>query len=55
MNLIYSLCRDPVILGELWTLLLRFRMFTLAIAADMEKEFQQPGFRQQYRYFTRFL
>ena len=50
-----SLYRGPVLLNDLCGLLLRFRLNTVAIVADIEKAFLQIGLQPSERDVTRFL
>ena len=49
------LYRGPVMLNDLCGLLMRFRLCTVAIVADIEKEFLQIGLQPSKRDVTRFL
>ena len=49
------LYRGPVMLPDLCGLLIRFRMHTIAVVADVEKAFLSVGLQPQDRDVTRFL
>ena len=49
------LYRGPVILEDLCGLLLRFRIYKVALAADIKKAFLQVGLQPADRDVTRFL
>ena len=49
------LVQGPVILGDLCSLLLRFRRKRIGIIGDIEKPFLQVGLHQGAREVTRFL
>ena len=49
------LYRGPVMLPDLCGLLIRFRMHTIAVVADVEKAFSSVGLQPQDRDVTRFL
>ena len=49
------LCKGPCLNAELYSLLLKFRIYPIAITADTEKSYLQISINEEHRDFLRFL
>ena len=49
------LYRGPVMINDLYGILIRFRLYTITHVADIEKAFHQLGLQKSQRDVTRFL
>ena len=55
MSLNYILYTGPCLNRELYRLLLQFRLYPIAITADIEKAYLQVNIEEEYRDYLRFL